>query len=316
MGLIHKQQIRIACIGGANVDRKARTIEKTRLYTSNPVTVSESSGGVARNVAENLSRLGCRPEMFTCVGEDKEGFWLRSDMELDGIDTAGVVTTKGGRTGTYTALLDNDGEMIVAMADMAIYDEMTESWLERRWPRIESCDAVFADTNLPAPTLRYAIERCAAEGRLLAIDPVSSAKAAKLPPRLDGVELLFPNREEAEALTGLPARTPEECRAVCERLRERGARRVVLTLGEEGVYYSEPDAFGSLPPYPAEVADVTGAGDALTAATLFALLQGATLADACRYGLAAASLTVRTTDTVCRTLRFEQLESIVKGRPT
>ncbi|MCK9906799.1 PfkB family carbohydrate kinase, partial [Frankia sp. Cpl3] len=68
---ILRQEALLTCIGGANLDRKARSKEKVRLHSSNPVSISESCGGVARNVAENLGRLGCNTSLITCVGEDK-----------------------------------------------------------------------------------------------------------------------------------------------------------------------------------------------------------------------------------------------------
>ncbi|MCI3924682.1 carbohydrate kinase family protein [Paenibacillus sp. TRM 82003] len=304
---------RIACIGGANVDRKASSIEKIRLYSSNPVTMTESCGGVARNVAENISRLGGRPHLFSCVGGDPEGTWLRSELTRGGIDAGGVQVLIGERTGTYTALLDVDGEMIVSMADMSIYETMTADWIDAKWADIAASGAAFADTNLPEAGLARLIQRCHAAGLPLYIDPVSSAKARKLPKRLDGVDTLFPNREEAEQLAGMKIEGTEGCRAACERIRQRGARRIVLTLGEEGLFYYDSDSSnGLLPPYRATPQDVTGAGDALAAAALLGLEEGESLEAACKLGLAAASLTVQSKETVSRRLERKQLLLIIK----
>lgn len=305
--------MRIACIGGANVDRKACSVEKVRLYSSNPVAMTESCGGVARNVAENLSRLGWQPRIFTCVGGDPEGAWLRSELLRGGIDVEGAQVLIGERTGTYTALVDVDGEMIVSMADMSIYETMTAEWIDAKWPDIAASDAAFVDTNVSESGLARLIERCRKTGHPLYVDPVSSVKASKLPGPLYGVDTIFPNREEAEQLAGMEIADAAQCRAAGERIRERGAKRVVITLGEQGVYYIAAEGHGLLPPYLSTLQDVTGAGDALAAATLFGLLRGESLENACRLGLAAASITVQSKDTVSRRLGKEQIYEIVKG---
>ncbi|MCK9927295.1 PfkB family carbohydrate kinase, partial [Frankia sp. Mgl5] len=86
----------------------------------------------------------------------------------------------------------------------------------------------------PGESLRYLINRCGEEQIPLYIDPVSSAKAKKLPERLDGVDTILPNREEAEILASMEIVTIEDCQEACRRIRERGVKNVIVTLGEQG----------------------------------------------------------------------------------
>lgn len=137
----------IACIGGANLDRKARGKQQVRLHSSNPVTIMESCGGVARNIAENLGRLGCNSSLITCIGEDKEGEWIVQETKKHGVDISQVWRLPTKRTGTYTALLDIDGEMVVSLANMDIYDSLTPEMFAEKWSHIAAADAVFLDTN-------------------------------------------------------------------------------------------------------------------------------------------------------------------------
>src|SRR5690606_24733751 len=62
----------VVCIGGANVDRKFRMEKPAQMGTSNPASVTRSVGGVARNVAENLGRLGHRVKLMSIAGNDPE----------------------------------------------------------------------------------------------------------------------------------------------------------------------------------------------------------------------------------------------------
>lgn len=284
----------ITCIGGANLDRKARSKQKVRFYTSNPVTITETCGGVARNVAENLGRLGCTVSLITCVGDDKEGFWVLQETKKHGVDVSQAWIIPAGQTGNYTALLDTDGQMIISLANMDIYDHLTPGLLRKKWAQIASSTAVFLDTNLPEDSLQYIIRRCREEKIPLYIDPVSTAKAKKLPQDLSGTEAILPNQEEAEVLAEMKIETPDDCKRACEHIRQRGAKNIIITLGKQGVFLSSPEGSGHFPPFKTDVVDVTGAGDAFVSGFLYGILQGETLSRACQLGLAAAALTLQT----------------------
>src|SRR3954466_3660607 len=104
----------IVCIGGANLDRKLRPLSKLKMATSNPARQDESFGGVARNIAENLARLSAPVALLTVVGDDSSGRALLEHAENIGIDTRGTLRLSGTCSGTYTAVLDDHGEMMLA----------------------------------------------------------------------------------------------------------------------------------------------------------------------------------------------------------
>src|SRR4051794_28562466 len=126
----------IACIGAAHVDRRAHALGPVVPGSSNPVRIGTASGGVARNVAENLARLGCAVSLVSRVGSDPEGAALRAGLADLGIDIAGLARSDTASTASYTALLDPSGELVVGLADMAIYDELTPAALEPLLPAL------------------------------------------------------------------------------------------------------------------------------------------------------------------------------------
>jgi pseudouridine kinase len=311
-GYILGEESSIVCIGGANTDRKARTNQKVRLYSSNPVRITETCGGVARNFAENLSRLGVSTSLIACVGEDKEGNWLLKETKSVGVDISQVWVLPMERTGNYTALLDVDGETIVAMADMTIYEKITTSMFEEKWSHIAASQAVFLDTNIPEESIRYLIKRCRDESIPLYIDPVSSTKAQRLPVRLDGVELLLPTREEAEILSDMRIESITDCQLACEKIRQRGVKQIIVTLGNEGVFYSSADESGHLPPYTTDIIDVTGADDAFASCAIYGMMMKESLIGSCELGLAGAALTLQTEESISPVLKPEKLHEIIK----
>ena len=78
----------IACLGAANVDRKAHCLQPVVLGSSNPVRMVERPGGVARNVCENLARLGCDVGFFAPMGQDDAGQWISNQLLQLGVDLA------------------------------------------------------------------------------------------------------------------------------------------------------------------------------------------------------------------------------------
>jgi pseudouridine kinase len=173
---------------------------------------------------------------------------------------------------------------------MAIFDSITVEQIEPAWPTLASARWVFIDCNMPGDIIAWLMERRGHAGFKLAIDAVSAIKVMRLEGDLRHVDLLFLNEGEASALLDVPAEHPPA--AKIDLLRRRGVRAVVLTRGRLGLIASEEKETVAVPGLRAQVVDVTGAGDALVAGTLAGLIHGNLLADACKMGMLAASLTV------------------------
>ena len=291
----------VVCMGAANLDRKLRSLAPLALHTSNPASQAESFGGVARNIAENLARLGTPVALLTAVGSDSSGAALLAHAESAGIDTHGALRLDDAASGTYTAVLDANGDMVVALADMALYDRLTPSFVAAREAQLAAGTLVVADLNLPLDTVDALLAQARRSGVALVLVAVSEPKMARLPQALAGVRLLIMNGGELAARVG---RTLDDEAALETAMREvqaQGARDVVVTRGAAGVLLTLPDgAIARLDAPQAEVVDVTGAGDAFAAAVCWSLVQDAhdDLLLACRRGLHLSKLTVGTLDTV------------------
>ncbi len=285
---------RIVCCGGAVMDRKYHAIEQLIAGTSNPATSVRAYGGVARNVAENLARLGVPTSLVSAVGDDESGRGLLRALQLLGIDVSGISISAAHGTAEYAAVLQPDSSLAFGIADMAIFETLTIDKLNADWPLLMSADWVFADCNLPQETLRELVARSAGSRFQLAVDAVSVHKVTRLPDDLGGVSALFVNADEAAGYLG-QAGSPEMLFAA---LMARGPGAVVMTLGENGVLVSDQGAARHLPALPAWVVDVTGAGDSLVAGTLCGLLRGQDMVEAAGLGLRLAKLTIETDGSV------------------
>jgi pseudouridine kinase len=297
----------VLCVGGANIDRKIWAKGVLELGTSNPAESSKSCGGVARNIAENLGRLGNNVSVLTVVGDDHEGHWLMEYTRAL-VDVTPSVVLNGQSTGTYTAVLDHDGEMTVALAEMSVYDSITPAFIDPKWGYFASADFIMLDTNFPAEVLERIIERCRKENIELCITPVSSPKAKKLPDNLLGVTWLIANKEEAEAISGITIENEGDFFRAAEIIIHKGVEKVVISRGDKGlIYFTRKGEAGVLIPPAISVIDVTGAGDSLVAGIIYAHLNGIPTEDACKIGMACSIITLQSIETVNPILNNKQL---------
>ncbi|WP_245257309.1 PfkB family carbohydrate kinase [Pseudochrobactrum sp. AO18b] len=301
---------RIVCIGGAVFDRKYHAHAPLISETSNPVSGYRSHGGVARNVTENLARLGVNIGFVSILGDDETGRAILDHLRLLGVDVSRAIVTNEAPTAEYAAILGPDNELALGIADMGIFDLFKPETLETVWPHLASADWVFADCNLPQATLETLLAKKTGSRFRLAIDTVSAPKALRLPQDLSGVDLLFLNLDEAHSLLRHPAGTPRLTAVqAINALHARGVAKIVMTMGAGGVHIGDESGIRHIASVPAQPVDITGAGDALISGTLYCLLDRKELPDAVRTGTLLATLTTESDASVHPDLSAHFLEA-------
>ena len=168
---------------------------------------------------------------------------------------------------------------------------------------------VFVDANLPVKSLRTVVSLARRAKIPICADTASSTLAERLVKFLPRFYLVTANSVEAGILTGLSFEAADRDAAseAARALVNQGVRIALVTLAEYGVVYATSETTGHIPALRTRISDPTGAGDALTAAVLFALLNDIELDDAIRLGVSAASLTLRHPGSVYPQLSLEAL---------
>ena len=282
-------------VGGVNVDIGGRSHKKLVAADSNPGKVSISLGGVGRNIAHNMVLMGVDVKMLTAMGEDVYGNRIAASCTELGIDASRALRTADCATSTYLYIADETGEMTLALSDMEVCDRITPSYLAANQQVLQNAQVIVADTNIPAESLVYLAENCAAP---IFCDPVSTIKAEKLRPILHKIHTLKPNRLEAELLSGVPIHNRQDAETAAKALIEKGVQRVFLSMGAEGVYAATAKEQMWLPNLPGQMVNTTGCGDAFMAALVWAYLQNLDLKETALAGLAAASIAMESNDTI------------------
>ena len=117
----------IAVVGGVNIDIGGRSDAPLVAGDSNPGRIRSSLGGVGRNIAHNLALLGAKVKLITALGADDGAKRVEASCADLGIDLTDSLYVPDGATSTYLFLADSNGDMALAMNDMAIYEQLRAS---------------------------------------------------------------------------------------------------------------------------------------------------------------------------------------------
>lgn len=282
---------RILAIGGAHIDRKGWLKAPHVPGASNPGRWETEPGGGAFNAARNLSRLGHQVTMISPRGGDEHGELVARAATEAGVEDS-PITFLDRATPSYSAILEPDGNLVTALADMALYDMMPARRLlsSRFRARLAATDFIICDANLPADTLTALAQAASDLGIAVAAIAISPAKAVRLSPALASLSLVCMNGAEAAAIANGAAASTSDWPAM---LGAAGLRGGVISSGAGPALAFAADGQSILlaPPPLNGLADVTGAGDALASGFIDGLIAGLELTGCLARGIACAQLT-------------------------
>jgi pseudouridine kinase len=305
----------VLVVGGTLTDVKGKPLRGLAPGTSNPGRIQFSRGGTARNVAENLGRLGAEVVLISAIGADLIGESMIRRTADTGVDTSHVIVVPDATTGTYIALLDDDGSLAVALDDVTVMDQITPEYLQEREALFAEAKIILVDGSLNDSTLEAAFQLATEHRKPICADPSSARMAHRLRSYLSRLHLVVPNELEAAMLCDKDYEEydPEASQEMALQLNRQGANIAVVTLRNFGLMYATDGEYGFIPPRFSEMVDSTGTGDALTAAILFGLVNEFKVTECMRLGAAAAGLTLQSEETVVPDLSLDLLYDHLVG---
>lgn len=295
-GYILARESRVAVIGGANLDIYGFPAAELVPGVSNPGRVETACGGVGRNIAENLARLGTPVSLLTAIGQDSHGERIRQGCLAAGVDIDHSVLSARYPTSTYLALQDGLGDMAWAVSQMDIMAEMTVENLRKEESWLDQSSALVLDANLPETALTWLAHRY--RHIPVWVDPVSIEKSKKLKDSLSCYHAIKPNRQEAALISGIPAEDREGVLANWQYFMAAGISELWLSLGSEGLFFGNRQQGVFARPPQVQLINANGAGDALMAGAVAGTQAGYSDLDRVRMALAAAALTCTSSETI------------------
>ncbi len=311
---IRNRKPRVIVAGGINLDLAGHADGPAPPGTSTPGKVTLSTGGVARNIAENLAAMGCSVELVGAVGEDLLSRFVLEKTAAAGVGVDAVRRDSESTVGVYLSILAA-GELERAIADTGATERINGATLRSMLVpfRDSRVSLLVLDTNLYPEALQTALDWATEEEVPVLVEPVSVEKSLRLAGLRGRIDYVTPNEAEIRALLGASAPLPE-------------IRHWVVTRGDRGagLYRPDPGSGGARSGdtddlldesrweliIPAEIVtavNVNGAGDAFVAAFSTGIVTGRSLEESLRLGVRAGTLTVQSSSTVAGTLTLENL---------
>ena len=285
------------------------------MLDSNPGRIEYCPGGVGRNIAENLHRLGIKVYFIGVIGDDPGGEFIRKSSARNGLNIEHSLFLKGEDrvTSVYLALMDRNGEMKLALADMDIMDKMTEEHLKSKTAIISQSTIVVLDTNLPEKIISFITDRFKNKP-VFFLDAVSAKKAERARSAAGFLDTIKLSRAEASALSGIAIPENSSLQNQEAALGEaaswfldRGTRRVFITLGKEGVYAAARNKHFLKPAQYVRPVNTSGAGDAFMAGIVYGTLKGWDDEKTAVFSLAMAKTTVQSNSAVSPSINLEMM---------
>lgn len=281
---------RIVVVGSLNMDLVARAARLPRPgETVAGYSFAQVPGGKGANQAIAAALLGADVSLIGRVGDDPFGRQLVESLVRRDVETSRVEITPGATSGLAMIGVEDSGQNAITIIGGANALLMPAD-VARHAAAIAAADALLVQLEVPLATVAAAMSLAGRHGVLTVLDP-APAPTSPLPPELLAAGVLSPNQTEAEALTGIAVAGPADAARAAANLHERGAKLVVIKLGEQGALASDGASPVTHVPAPrVNVLDATAAGDAFTAALAVALVEGLSLGEATRFACAAGSL--------------------------
>lgn len=282
---------KLVVVGSLNID----IVVKTRVRPRPGETVLGEyhrliPGGKGANQACAGARLGAEVCMIGCVGDDELKNRTMENLIVFGVDCSSVRTLENEVTGAAFITVDPTGQNSIIVSGGA-NGRVTVDMIDQSRGVISGAGALLVQLETPLPAVERAVKIARDAGVQVVVNP---APAAPLPEGslLWEADVFVVNEHEAEFYTGMPVRTGQDALAAGRRLRERGARTVLVTLGENGSVAATESGTVKAEAVPVTVVDTTAAGDTYIGGFCVEWLRTGDVTAALRFASAAAGISV------------------------
>lgn len=276
-----------------------------------PGHIKISFGGVCRNIAENLARVGVNTQFISTLGDDENGKSILEHSRKLGYNMENSLFLEGESTPTYLAILNHQGEMESAVVDMESLSKMDEEFVDGKHEVFENAEYTIVDSDNPI-LLEYILKKYQGKSKFI-LDPVSAKKAKKIRHLVKYFHTIKPNRFETEALCGFKIETNDDLRKAGRFFIEQGVKNVFISLDADGIYYitSEGEEGTLACCEPIDVKNVTGAGDSFVAGIGYGYMNNLNIKDTLKYSVAMSIITITHEETINPKMSHELVKDLV-----
>jgi ribokinase len=226
-------------------------------------------GGKGCNQAIAIARLGGNVNFISKLGKDDYGKLALDKLKKDNIDTSNIIISDKHQTGVAGILVDkNTGKNAINVIVGAPSSLRTD---EINLNNIKSSKIFLTQLEIPKETTLDCLKFAKENGVTTILNPAPASTLSK--EFFNYIDYFTPNETEAEFYSGIKINNEKDAKLASDRLLKLGIKKIIITLGEKGLFYSDGKNEIYVKAYPVEAIDTTGAGDAFNGAFAFSLFQ-------------------------------------------
>lgn len=302
----------IICVGQAVVDCITENIDKSsdkkNVYRAH--SISLNVGGDAFNESVILSRLGHSVQILCGMGNDLAGDLILSRLTCTSVDTSLITRSDSLSTPVANIILTSGRDRQSVSSEAARLEGYSPPTDGISGCRILSLASLFR-APLDRPEQILSLVKAARDGgavicadtklptfRLLDLEDLRDV--------LPYIDYIFPNEAEASYYSGR-----SDYSAMADAFLNRGVGHVIIKTGAKGCFAKSSSECFSVPSFPVNAVDSTGAGDNFAAGFISALLHGEGFHDCCLFATAAAACSVTCIGTTSGVQSRRQVEEFL-----
>jgi ribokinase len=246
-------------------------------------------GGKGANQAVAVARLGGKVSFICKTGDDIFGRQSLQQFKEEGIDISFLIIDSLHPSGVALITVDKQAENCIVVASGA-NAALTPSDLMQARELILQSAIILMQLEIPLDSVSYTAAMAYGKNIPVVLNP---APACTLPDELlRHISILTPNKTEAGMLSGISIQDMESAKKAAQKIRERGVKTVIITLGSNGALVLDENVFTHIPVSPVTAVDTTAAGDTFNGALVVALSEGKDILQATAFAGRAAAISV------------------------
>ena len=238
-------------------------------------------GGKGCNQAIAIARLGGKVSFISKIGKDNYGDLALITLKKNKISSSNIIQDENSQTGVAGILVDqNSGKNAINVITGAP-SSLTINELDNHIDTIKKSKIFLTQLEVPKEVIIHCLKTAKENGCITILNPAPASEISK--EFYKYIDFFTPNETEAEFYTGIKITNDKDAKQAADKILNLGIKKVVITLGEKGLFYSDGKEQIYLKASAVKAIDTTGAGDAFNGALAFALSQKKTVEECLRF---------------------------------
>ena len=226
-------------------------------------------GGKGCNQAIAIARLGGNTNFISKIGKDAYGELALKTLEKNKISTENIIQDGSQQTGVAGILVDQNTGKNAINVIVGAPSSLRISEIEKQINLIKRSKIFLTQLEVPKDVTLHCLKTAKESGCITILNPAPASEISK--EFYNNIDFFTPNETEAEFYTGIKITSEKEAKQAADKLLNLGIKKIIITLGEKGLFYSDGKEETYFKASAVKAIDTTGAGDAFNGGLAFGL---------------------------------------------